>query len=256
MMHRISRKVLPLVPRSGAIGLAALLLILAISVLAPQTGFAQTTGPTPTPAPGTTATVSPAPGTTATVSPAPGTTATVNPAPGATATVNPQGHPKLNISKTVDPPQSPVGTQVIFTVVVTNNGTADASNVTVSDPVPSQFQVLSASTTKGAVQISGQVVSVSIGTMAPGEVVTITIVTRAQTPTNGPVTNKATAVYQDANGGNPRGSSVDASVDASIVNSTLPHSGKSETGLAWWVALAAVCAGTALFLRRRPATGK
>jgi len=236
MMHRIARKVLPFSVRGG-LAAVALLTVLALSVIslaAPPPGYAQTTGPTPTPA----------------LSPTPAPGATNTPAPG------PQGHPNLTIGKIVNPAQVPVGTQVIFTIVVTNNGTADAVKVTVSDPVPSQFQVLSASTTKGSVQINGQVVTVNIGTLAPGEVVTITIVTRAQTPTLGPVPNKATAIYYDLNGGNPNGSTVDASVDASIIKSELPHSGKSDGGFAWVPALALVCGGAAWLLRRRLATGK
>jgi len=156
----------------------------------------------------------------------------------------------------VNSAQAPVGTQVIFTIVVTNNGTADAANVMVSDPVPSQFQVLSAGTTKGTVQINGQVVAVNIGTLAPGEVVTITIVTRAQTPTLGPVPNKATAIYYDLNGGNPNGVTAVATVDAEIIKSLLPHSGRSDFGVAWVLAFALGCGGGAWLVHRRLVTEK
>ncbi|MDQ2805830.1 MAG: hypothetical protein M3Z04_02735 [Chloroflexota bacterium] len=296
MKHRIARKILSVNMRAGmtALGLLAVLALLVISLSVPSAGYAQTTGPTPTPVPSTNTpapaatntpvpavTNTPAPGATdtpapgATDTPAPGNTVTPTPsntvAPGATNTPSPvppgpsatntplpgpQGQPNLTISKVVNPAQAPVGTQVIFTVVVTNNGTADATDVTVTDPVPSQFQVLSASSTKGAVQLNGQLVTVTIGTMAPGEVVTITIVTRALTPTLGPVTNKATAVYTNPNNGNPNSSTVDASVDASIIKSELPHSGKSDLGVAGWLALAAACGSLAWLVRRRAATGK
>ena len=252
MMHHVARKVMSVNVRAGlaVLGLLSVLGLLVISLSAPPTGYAQTTGPSPTPAPGGTAT----PGPSGTLTPGP--SGTVGPGATNTPASGTQGHPNLTISKTVNPAQAPVGTTVIFTVVVTNNGTADATDVTVTDPVPSQYQVLSASTTKGAVQLAGQLVTVTIGTMAPGEVVTITIITRAQTPTLGPVTNRATAVYHDPNSGNPNSSSVDASVDASIIKSELPHSGKSDFGFAWLLALAVACGSLAWLARRRPATGK
>ncbi len=348
MMHRIARKVSPFNGRGGlaAVALLTVLALLVITFSVPPPGYAQTTGPSPTPVPSRTstpvpsATNTPAPGATNTPvpsatdtpvpprptntpvpprptntplpprvtdtpvppratdtpvpprptdTPVPGATntpvpaatntptpsvtntpvpaATNTPAPGATNTPVPAatntpipsvpGHPNLTIGKTVDLPQVPVGTQVIFTIVVTNNGTADATNVTLSDPVPSQFQVLSASTTKGTVQINGQVVTVTIGTMAPGEVVTITVVTRAQTPTLGPVPNTASAIYHEPDGSNPSGSTVTATVDALISKTELPHSGKSDAGFAGWLLLlAATCGGAAWLVRRRLATGK
>ncbi|HMA33026.1 MAG TPA: DUF11 domain-containing protein [Chloroflexia bacterium] len=181
--------------------LCALMVALAPSGAA----LAQTAGPTPTPAP--------------------------------TETPSPVGRPDLTIHKTVEPPRAPGGTLVTFTIVVTNRGTADATEVVVDDNVPGQLIVQSASTTKGTAAIDGNHVTVAIGTMAPGEVVTITItaVVRPGTPAGMKIVNHA-SVHSSAGPGPEDFTEVDA------LQTPLPKSGGDETGLAWGVVVGALLA--------------
>jgi len=81
------------------------------------------------------------------------------------------------ISKTAQPSCCSPGDTVVFTIVVTNIGTAPATNVVISDTVPAELSLTSVTTTKGTVTINGNQFVVAIGTVSPGEIVTITVTT-------------------------------------------------------------------------------
>ncbi|MGC8874763.1 MAG: DUF11 domain-containing protein [Chloroflexia bacterium] len=98
------------------------------------------------------------------------------------------------ISKTGDVTCCSPGDPVIFTIVVTNVGTADATNVVVRDTLPPELQLREVTTTKGTVIVSGNSFQVNIGAVAPGEIVTITVraVVADWAPVDTVVTNTAT----------------------------------------------------------------
>jgi uncharacterized repeat protein (TIGR01451 family) len=166
--------------------------MLGFGLLAPGRMLAQTSGPTPTPAPPGVATPAPVP-------------------PGA---------PQLSVNKSVQPTSGPVGTRVTFTIVVSNVGAGDAHDVVVTDVMPDTVQVLSATTSQGTAKINGQQVEVTIGILAPGEIVTITIagVIRVGTPAGTPIHNMVQATASDA----PTAS---ATADLLPVEAVLPQSG-------------------------------
>jgi uncharacterized repeat protein (TIGR01451 family) len=91
---------------------------------------------------------------------------------------DPTQDPSPNIAKSVEPPFGAPGTVHTWTIQVQNPHDQDINNVAVSDPVPPQLTIISASADAGNVTVSGQVVYWSIETMNPGQTVTITIVTR------------------------------------------------------------------------------
>ena len=52
--------------------------------------------------------------------------------------------------------------------MVTNSGPTDVHDVVMNDNVPGELQVLNVTTSKGTATITGQQVTVTIGTLAPG----------------------------------------------------------------------------------------
>src|SRR5438132_1600469 len=81
------------------------------------------------------------------------------------------------------------GTDLTYTLKVTNNGPSTASNVTVSDPVPAQTSFVSATPSQGSCTSA---VSCSLGTLAPGGSATITIVVHVDASASGSLSNTAT----------------------------------------------------------------
>jgi uncharacterized repeat protein (TIGR01451 family) len=80
---------------------------------------------------------------------------------------------------------------ITWTMVVTNNGPDTATGVTIADPLPAGTTFVSVTPETGSCT-GGAIISCNLGTMAPGDSITITLVT---TPTAaGTVTNKVTVV--------------------------------------------------------------
>jgi LPXTG-site transpeptidase (sortase) family protein len=80
------------------------------------------------------------------------------------------------LTKASDISQAAIGDSVTYTITVTNNGNEDAEDVTVTDTLPSNLQLDSANSTKGTTTLTPpRTVTVDIGTIAPGEIITIKI---------------------------------------------------------------------------------
>ncbi|HKO95612.1 MAG TPA: PQQ-dependent sugar dehydrogenase [Pyrinomonadaceae bacterium] len=94
----------------------------------------------------------------------------------------------LSLSKAASPNPGQAGATLTYRLTVTNNGPATATNVMVSDPLPSGITFGSATTTQGS--CSGtSTVTCGLGNMAAGTMATITIVV---TPTTaGQLNNSA-----------------------------------------------------------------
>jgi uncharacterized repeat protein (TIGR01451 family) len=97
----------------------------------------------------------------------------------------------MAIVKTATPtPNVSEGDLLTYTLVVTNNGPATATNVTVMDPLPSNVGYLSVNTTAGTCSEADGTVTCLFGTMNNGGTATVTILTLAGVP--GTATNTAT----------------------------------------------------------------
>jgi large repetitive protein len=112
----------------------------------------------------------------------------------------PQAFPDLKIVKSATPNPVSVGSNLTYTLVVSNNSLTTATGVTVVDTLPTGFAYFWA-TGQSAASISGSILTLSLGTLAPNASVTITIggvVTSAAAST---LTNTATVNgnEQDAN---------------------------------------------------------
>ena len=109
------------------------------------------------------------------------------PTPTATGTIT----PGMAITKAANVSTVRPGNTLVFTINVSNTGTAPAEDVTVSDTFVSVLNLSSVSTTKGTytVNTAANSVIVNIGTLMPNQAVTITITTRVNS------TATATATY-------------------------------------------------------------
>ena len=94
------------------------------------------------------------------------------------------------IVKTGSPNPVTQGTPLTYTLAVTNNGPASATNVTVADTLPTSVTYLSSNTTQGSCSEAGGTVTCLLGTMANAGTATVTILTIPGTA--GQISNTAT----------------------------------------------------------------
>ena len=87
----------------------------------------------------------------------------------------------VGITKSADPRSIAVNGQSAFTLRVTNLGTVTATGVTVTDTLPDRVAFVSVSTTRGSCSGTTTIVC-QLGTLAPGDVVTIRIVVVGAVP--------------------------------------------------------------------------
>ena len=83
----------------------------------------------------------------------------------------------LKIYKAVDHSLRHMGETVVFTVTVTNEGTATATNVVLTDAISDKLEGVSATSSKGTAHFdpATRKVTVNVGELAPGEVVKLVI---------------------------------------------------------------------------------
>jgi uncharacterized repeat protein (TIGR01451 family) len=119
------------------------------------------------------------------------------------------------ITKAVNISEALPGDEVIFTITVFNrsDSTLPATNVHVVDPVPSYLDIVDVSSDPDRpVEIVGQVYTVTVGTLVPGQEVVITLRTQVNDSAGGGVQqirNIATLYFDE---GSPRDDFADVSV--------------------------------------------
>jgi uncharacterized repeat protein (TIGR01451 family) len=122
--------------------------------------------------------------------------------------VTPPPSADLSLTKTASVSSTTVGDQFSYTLTVHDGGPQDSTGTTVSDPLPSQVTLVSASASQGS--CSGTTaVSCGLGTVPNGASATVTITVRAVTA--GTATNTA-SVTGGVTDSNPANNSASASV--------------------------------------------
>ncbi|HEY3041514.1 MAG TPA: lamin tail domain-containing protein [Pyrinomonadaceae bacterium] len=111
----------------------------------------------------------------------------------------------LSITKADSPDPVTIGSDVTYTITVTNNGVAVAQNVTVTDDLPPEVTFVSCSSTGGGVcGGSGNNRTVTFSSLPSGSSVTVTLVVTANGPVGTTISNTATVISatQDSDSGN------------------------------------------------------
>lgn len=136
-----------------------------VAVAGPMLGFTSTPFPSDTPIPPDTPIPSgtPIPG-----APTPSPSDPAGPAP------------RLSITKSASPTEVLPGGQVTFNIRVCNEGDATAASVIVSDKLPSELVLMSASASQGEVVVEGNRVRAELGALLPGECASVTIVAQVR----------------------------------------------------------------------------
>jgi uncharacterized repeat protein (TIGR01451 family) len=154
-----------------------------------------------------------------------------------TATVTSQIIPKnadLSITKS-GPPFTQGGGSISYTISVSNAGPADATNVTVSDPLPVGETLVSAAASQGT--CFGTVVC-ALGSISKGASATITIVANVTAPCGSTLTNTASVSgdQPDADPGN-NSSSTSAFVYCVVAGGNFvigDHNAGTGTAVTFW----------------------
>jgi uncharacterized repeat protein (TIGR01451 family)/MYXO-CTERM domain-containing protein len=206
------------------------------------------------------------------------TTGTATPTPTATPTKKPPSKPGFAdpaITKSASVGEARIGDEVAFTISVTNLGNETAADVVVTDSLADYLDLLDVTTTRGDVSVGGQTVTVNVGEVAPGDVVSVRIRTRVNERAQPPGGRNGATVTTTSPGDDPSNntSEVTFTIGAAptptatpelqqspappappVRPSRLPRTGTPDDGssgvvLAAALGLAAV--GVSLLLRRR-----
>jgi uncharacterized repeat protein (TIGR01451 family) len=85
-----------------------------------------------------------------------------------TSRVAPRGETDLSLTKTPSTSTPVAGGQVLYTLVITNNGPSDATGVAISDPGSRDLTLQSAMPSQGRCSVAGGKVACAIGALASG----------------------------------------------------------------------------------------
>ncbi len=90
--------------------------------------------------------------------------------------------PDLTLAKSVSPAMARIGDQVVYTLTIGNIGGAPATDVTLTDTLPSSLRLLGVKTTAGNASASGNQVTVTTPSLAPGETIIVQVTAQVVAP--------------------------------------------------------------------------
>jgi len=107
------------------------------------------------------------------------------------------------VTKSVSPSEAQIGDIVDFTITVTNHGGETADDVVVTDQLPDFLDVVDSATSKGTIATSGRIVVITIGSVAPNEVVIIHIHAQVNAQAAAPGGRNSVSLTSSNNSDNP-----------------------------------------------------
>jgi uncharacterized repeat protein (TIGR01451 family) len=109
------------------------------------------------------------------------------------------GAPNPVLTKSMSPSPPIVGQAARISVVATNAGPVEAQNVVITDPLPDNIALVAVSSTQGNITVQHQIITVYVGTLPPGQSVTVTsdVVVVGEFARNTPYTNCAGLTFRD-----------------------------------------------------------
>jgi uncharacterized repeat protein (TIGR01451 family) len=109
----------------------------------------------------------------------------------------------VQIFKAVSPNEASPAETVRYQITVLNAGSAAATNVRLTDEVPKGLLVdlARSSSSAGGINLAGSTVTVNLGTIQPGQVVTVTITSSVIAQPGSKLSNQARLVYDQTPGG-------------------------------------------------------
>ncbi|HLF28635.1 MAG TPA: DUF11 domain-containing protein [Anaerolineae bacterium] len=109
------------------------------------------------------------------------------------------GGPDPVLTKTMLPQRPKIGEPARITIVATNRGNANAENVVITDPLPDNIALAGVSASQGNVEVAQRIITVRVGTLAPGQTVTVTneVVILSEFASDTPYTNCTGLTYRD-----------------------------------------------------------
>lgn len=147
----------------------------------------------------------------------------------------------VTLTKAVDEPFATPGDTITWTISVENTSGAPITDITITDSVPPEVEVINVSSTRGTVSNNGSTYTIRIDRLEPGENATITISTRIRTD------------LQRFEIVNTASSSTGAQAQATVlIVETLPSTGESQRANQLTpAATVMVSMGTLLLMLRR-----
>jgi LPXTG-site transpeptidase (sortase) family protein len=148
----------------------------------------------------------------------------------AQSTITSTGTPNIGITKSVYPSQVRTAQNATYTIVVNNTGTAMVTSATVTDQFSSYVDIISVTTTKGTAtaNASTRKVTVSIGSLSPSEVVTITVIVRVNNTATTNLTVSNTASIESVFGAVTSTRTSNSASFQLLASATLPGTGGTE----------------------------
>jgi len=124
-------------------------------------------------------------------------------------TINPLAD--LSLGMTASTNSVYAGSNVVYTIFITNQGPSTASGVVLTNPLPAGATLVSATTTLGVTNLSSGIVSFNLGTMASNAIATAVVTLKLSA--SGTITNIASITYA---GADPDPSDNTASVSTAV----------------------------------------